>query len=154
MTFINKETGLELAISKSLLDEIGKYVLGHYPNEFGGFLLGKYSEDYKRVFIEGIILPEKYKGTPTGFYRSPLGIENEFRKAYSKNKLHYVGEWHSHPNGSSEYSEDDLNAMKDIVKEETVLVKNPILLILSVIEKKINDIQFYIYMKNRLKKYE
>lgn len=154
MTFINKETGLELEISKSLLDEIGKYVLGHYPDEFGGFLLGKYSEDYKRVFVEDIIFPEKYKGTPTRFYRSPLGIENEFRKAYSIKGLHYVGEWHSHPDGSTLYSKDDLNAMKEIVSEETISIENPVLLILAVTKKKINEYQFYFYKENKLIKYE
>lgn len=154
MTFINKETGLELEISKSLLDEIGKFVLGQYPDEFGGFLLGKYSEDYKRVFVKDIILPEKYKGTPTSFYRSSLGIESEFRKAYSKKGLHYVGEWHSHPDGSTLYSKDDLNAMKEIVSEETILIENPVLLILAVTKKKINEYQFYFYKENKLIKYE
>lgn len=154
MTFINKETGLELEISKSLLDEIRKYVLGHYPDEFGGFLLGKYSEDNKRVFIEDIILPEKYKGTPTKFYRLSLGVEDEFRKAYNNRGLHYVGEWHSHPDGSTFYSKDDFNAMKEIVSEETILIENPVLLILAITEKMVNEYQFYLFKENKLIKYE
>ena len=47
-----------------------------------------------------------------------------------KDGLRYVGEWHSHPNGSTQYSDIDLAAMVDIEKE--VAIENPLLLIVGV----------------------
>lgn len=154
MKFINKETGVKLEISESLFDSLCKYALEYYPSEFGGFLLGKYSTDYKKVYIEDVILPKKFKGTPTKFCRSVIGIEDVFKQAYYEKGLFYIGEWHSHPDGNSMFSNDDFRAMKQIVEEKTVLIKNPVLLILSVTNEKLDGYQFYFYKEEELKKYE
>jgi len=59
----NKHRKVELVIDQELLDNIGKSGIVHFPNEFGGFLIGKYSDDYNTLFITDYILPKSYKGS-------------------------------------------------------------------------------------------
>ena len=66
--------------------------------------------------------------------------------------LRYVGEWHSHPNGSTQYSSTDLKAMVDIEKE--VSITNPILLIVGVRNNGLSAHTFYCYRNNNLFKYK
>lgn len=154
MILLNKFNDLRIVIKKSLITKIGRIAVQHFPNEFGGFLIGRYSLDFKTVEIEDYILPIKYKGTPTTFQRSTDGIEDLFIKEYNTYNRYYIGEWHSHPNGSTIYSQTDLNAMIETVNCTTVSIKNPILLILNINNKNLNDFTFYCYSNKTLLKYE
>jgi proteasome lid subunit RPN8/RPN11 len=154
LIFTNKEYGLELSITENLIDEIRNISMNQYPNEFGGFLIGEYSNDFKKAVIEKIILPKKYKGSPTEFYRSTAKIETVFTDIFQNESLYFLGEWHSHPNGTSMFSRTDLKAMAETAVCDTVKIKNPILLILSFNERKVNDYTFYVYENNDLKRYE
>ncbi len=69
-------------------------------------------------------------------------------------KHYYIGEWHSHPNGSSMYSQTDLKAMIKIANCETVMIENPILLILSVTKNQLQDFSIYLYDNKELYLYE
>lgn len=133
---------------------MGAIALKHFPNEFGGFLVGKYSSDFKSVEITDVILPKKYKSTPTLFLRSTDGLEGIFEKLFIEKHQYYIGEWHTHPNGSSNYSGTDLNAMIETVNCETVQIKNPLLLILSITKSDIKDFTFYYYDNEKLISYE
>jgi len=66
--------------------------------------------------------------------------------------LRYVGEWHSHPNCSTQYSSTDLSAMVDIEKE--VSIENPLLLIVSVKRDELSGHTFYCYKDNKLLEYK
>lgn len=154
MKLIKKHKNLELIIEEKLLNEMGNIGIKHCPNEFGGFLVGKYSHDFKSLHIESFILPLKYKGFPYLFERSIDGIINQFKQIFSQNKQYYIGEWHTHPNSSTQFSQTDLNAMIKTAECETVKIKNPILLILSVDNCKLNDYTFYFYNNKKLLSYE
>ncbi len=73
---------------------------------------------------------------------------------FDSEKRYYIGEWHSHPNGSTHFSHTDLNAMRQIESCETVTINNPVLLILSIGENGVNDYAFYLYSNGDLFKYE
>jgi proteasome lid subunit RPN8/RPN11 len=150
----NKHNNLEIVLEKSLLKEIETIAVQHYPNEFGGFLLGKYSEDFKSVVIESIILPYKYKSSPILFQRSIKDLEKLFIKEYQEKSRYYIGEWHSHPNGSTMYSGTDLNAMIETAESDKVQIKNPLLLIISISKKKMQNFTFYYYSEKKLFAYE
>jgi len=150
----NKHNNLEIVFEDSLLKEIETIATEHYPNEFGGFLLGKYSEDFKSVVIESIILPNKYKASPTLFQRSTKDLEKLFKKEYHDNNRYYIGEWHSHPNGSTMYSTIDLSTMVEAVDSDEVQIKNPLLLIVSIFNKKMQAFTFYYYSEKKLLPYE
>lgn len=154
MKLINEFNNLELIFDDELLDKLGVLGKKHYPNEYGGFLTGYYSENFDKLFLDDFVLPHKYKGIPCLFERSIDGMKDYFINLFDKKKQYYVGEWHTHPNGSSMYSQTDLDAMKQIEACETVNIKNPILLILSINTECINDFSFYLYNKGELIKYE
>ena len=69
-------------------------------------------------------------------------------------KHYYVGEWHTHPNGSTKYSSTDLNAMIKIAKDDNVVIENPILLILSINKDKSYKFSFYLYASEKLIEYD
>lgn len=154
MKLVKKHNNLELVIDEELLNEIANIGIHHYPNEFGGFLIGKYSIDFKILYIEDYILPKKYKGFPFIFERSIDGIIDIFKKLFKQKNQYYIGEWHTHPDGSTMYSQTDLKAMVQTVECETVQIKNPILLILSVSKQKLNNFTFYFFENNKLISYE
>lgn len=143
-----------LIIEDDLLNRLGKLGVTHFPNEFGGFLIGYYADNFKTVFVTDCILPKKYKGSSFGFERSVDGLERSFNKLFSQKKQYYVGEWHTHPNGSTMFSQTDLYAMINAVECETVQITNPILLILSVGRRKITGYRFYYYQDKKLIPYE
>lgn len=154
MKFVNNYHNVELRISQELLTKIGNYGIKHYPNEFGGFLIGYYSDDFKKLFVTDCLLPLRYKGFRFAFERSIDGITKIFSHLFNTKKKYYVGEWHTHPNGTVYFSQTDLQAMKQIKECETVNITNPILLILSVDENGMRDYAFYFYCKVGLIKYE
>ncbi|GAA0740299.1 Mov34/MPN/PAD-1 family protein [Gaetbulibacter jejuensis] len=154
MKLYNKHRKVELIIDQELLEKIGNTGIVHFPNEFGGFLIGKYSDDYRTLFITDYILPKSYKGSRYLFERSSKGMKSFFSKLFKKKKEYYVGEWHTHPNGSTGFSETDLNAMINIEASPSVNIKNPVLLILGISEKQLNQATFYIYDNKKLIPYE
>jgi [CysO sulfur-carrier protein]-S-L-cysteine hydrolase len=145
---------LELIIENELIHEFAEIGMKHYPNEFGGFLIGNYSSDFKKLYISDYILPRKYKGSPFSFLRHIDGLLSVFNKIFKEKNLYYIGEWHTHPNGSTMYSQTDLNAMIETVKCDTVKIKNPVLLIMSIGKKDINGYAFYYLNDEKLIPYE
>jgi len=154
MNLINQYKNVKLTIENSLLEKLEKLGINSYPNECGGFLVGYYSQDYKMLYITDFILPKKQNGSALLFERSIDGVKDIFYNLFSSKKHFYIGEWHTHPNGSSMYSHTDLNAMIKIANYSTVNITNPILLILSIDKSKMKDFSIYIYDKKGLYKYE
>ena len=142
---------LYIEIKASVFNQIKLQAEGEYPNENGGMLAGRYSADRHTVYIEKVVVPvEKLTGRTT-FMRKTNGLEKVWEQL-SQEGLRYVGEWHSHPNGSTQYSGSDLAAMIDIEKE--VAIENPILMIVGVRGCRLSALTFYCYKNNRLLEYK
>lgn len=154
MKLFNKHKNVNLILEDSLLERLGKLGINSYPNECGGFLVGYYAEDFSALHITDYILPQKYSSSTTLFERSIDGIKDIFHQLFQSKRHYYIGEWHTHPNGSSMYSQTDLNAMVQIAKCETVNITNPILLILAIKSNKVSDFSIYIYDNKGLYTYE
>lgn len=153
MKLINKSKKVKLIVEDSLIEEIATIGMNHFPNEFGGFLIGRYSQDFKTLYISGFILPSKYKGFPYLFERSVDGLKETLEILFEEHKEYYIGEWHTHPNGSTHYSLTDLKAMIDIANCDTVYIENPVLLILSISKENLKDFTFYLYDNKKLDAY-
>ena len=154
MIYKNESTGLTLEISDLLLKEIIDVGIQHCPNEFGGFLIGFYSEDSKQLNITDIILPKKYKATPYLFERDTIGVNERLRRFFKgEPKKYYVGEWHTHPQNPPIPSSFDYNAMVAISNHKNVAIKNPLLLIVGY-QNKLVELGFYVMFKNKLCRYE
>lgn len=151
MKYKDEENGLYVVIDAQVMRQIEGLAIGECPNENGGMLVGRYSDDRKTVTIERMIAPTGKISTRTSFERNVNGMK-EMWKELKKDGLRYVGEWHSHPNGSSDYSHTDFKAMKDIEKEVTI--ENPLLLIIGVRKGSIDNHSVYYYKEGRLIKYK
>lgn len=133
MKFINKNIGLELEISSDLLELLYREGLKYYPNEFGGILVGRYSEDSKTCIVETTILPTAFKSSVNGFERGNKGLKEQLVDYYNETpSLVYVGEWHTHPNASPTPSTKDKKAMQEIESCEVVKISSPVLIILGI----------------------
>ena len=153
MKLTNTYKNVSLMIKESLVGKLTQIAL-QYPNESGGFLVGYYSEDFMTLHITYFVLPQQQKSSSFLFQRSIVGIKEVFNRLFAIKKYYYTGEWHTHPDGSSMYSQTDLKAMIEIATCETVNITNPILLILSVSKNKLQDFSFYIYDNKGLYRYE
>ena len=150
MKYYQEEYDLYIEIKASVFAQIQKQAEGEYPNENGGMLAGRYSSDKHTVYVEEVIVPVEKKTSRTSFERNATGLETVWGELVEKG-LRYIGEWHSHPNGTTQYSAIDMSAMRDIEKE--VSIENPILLIVSVKNEGIVAQTFYCYKNNKLLEY-
>jgi [CysO sulfur-carrier protein]-S-L-cysteine hydrolase len=154
MKLTNKHKKVELLIENELVEKFKNLGIANFPKECGGFLIGYYSDDYLTLNITGSILPKKQVKSFFLFERSIKGLQEVFYKLFETTKHYYVGEWHTHPNGSSHYSQTDLNAMIKIANCSTVNIENPVLLILSIKENKMQGFSVFLYDKKGLYQYE
>ena len=151
---INKEIKLSISIDETLLIELTEIGKKHYPNEFGGFLMGYYSDDLKQLNITDTILPTKFKASKYQFERDITGIIETLKNHYEQApKTYYVGEWHTHPNNLPIPSTTDINAINEILKHKDKSIQNPILLIIGYTKQSV-EYGFYVPFKNKLYKYE
>jgi integrative and conjugative element protein (TIGR02256 family) len=145
---------LTLEIDDKLLASIIAVGKEHYPNEFGGFLIGNYSENQSHLNITDTILPNKYNGTPNLFERDTIGIDKQLKLFYDEDpKKYYLGEWHTHPNNAPKPSSTDIKAINSIANHPEVSIKNPIMLIIGYNKTEV-ELGFYVQFKNKLYKYE
>lgn len=154
MNFIEKDTGLSLFVKQELLDRLYQFGMEHYPKEYGGLLIGRYSEDKSMALIENTVLPKRYTSSKLYFERETDGLKEILHDFYNqKPSLIYLGEWHTHPDGRVDPSPTDCFAMKKIVADSNVVIKNPLLLILGV-NKESFQYSFYVQTDQSLKQYQ
>ena len=78
------EIGLSISIDESLINELIDIGKKYYPKEFGGFLIGNYTDDFKQLNITDTILPRKYKATKYLFQRDAVGIDGLLKSFYKE----------------------------------------------------------------------
>ena len=142
---IKKYKNLQLCIECPLIKLMTKTAIHHYPNEYGGFLLGYYSDDFTKLYVKDFLLVDKYASSPVEFRRELNVKTHDFEKIFQET---------GHPNASAWYSLTDLQAMNNIASCNTVQLNNPVLLILSISNNKLLDFNFFIFDKGRLIVYE
>ena len=154
MKLTNIDIGLSIIIDDKVVTQLIKAGRKHYPREFGGLLVGSYSEDRKTVAIVHTILPKKYASSKYSFERGVEGLREKLENYYSQiPPVYYVGEWHTHPDNPAVPSYTDCNALQKIVNDENVSITNPILLIIS-IKPECEELCFYVVFKKKIYKYE
>lgn len=73
------------------------------PKETGGVLIGAYDMHRKSIYIVyAVPSPADSEECPTAYVRGTGGLKRSVEKmsTATADMLHYVGEWHSHPDGS------------------------------------------------------
>lgn len=150
LTYEDIQNDLIVTINDNVLNELKRVSLESYPNETGGFLVGKYLSN-TQALVECLVHPTGKKCGPCSFERSTKGMKDIWDNLYDSGLI-YLGEWHTHPNGSCNYSNTDLEAMRSIVSSEYVHIAHPLLLIASPNKYKIQNINVYYCDSNQLVK--
>lgn len=154
MKYYCNDIGLNIEIQDKLLNQLYAEGLNHYPNEFGGLLIGKYSDDFKTCVIETAVLPVKYKSLRYSFKRGKEGLKGKLKEFYySEPRLIYVGEWHTHPDSFAIPSSKDKSAMKEIEDHSDVNITSPLLLIIGLNTENYH-VGFYVQHNKVMYKYE
>jgi hypothetical protein len=86
----------------SLLQRLALLRMAKLPNETGGVLVGAFDLHRRIVYvIDTVPSPPDSCEWPMLYIRGCAGLEAEIRQieAMTAGQLHYVGEWHSHPEG-------------------------------------------------------
>lgn len=144
---------LSLKISQDILDEMYSKALASFPNETGGMFAGYISEDGHEAIVERLVVPSKTESTYATFVRKTDGMEQMWREL-SEQGLTYLGEWHTHPKGTTQYSNTDYQAMVGIANDKNVALATPLLFIISLNESSITDSKAYLYDSGILLKFE
>jgi integrative and conjugative element protein (TIGR02256 family) len=149
-----EKIGLSLEIDDKLLNTFVEKGKSHYPNEFGGFLVGYYTYDNQHLQITDTIVPKSFKASKTSFGRNTKGIEKKLNDYYKETpKKFYVGEWHTHPDNSPIPSITDISAINAIINNQNACIANPVLLLIGYSKTQV-DFGFYVWFENKLYKYE
>ena len=149
-----EKIGLSIEIDDELLNSLVEKGESHYPNEFGGFLVGYYSDENRHLHITDSILPISFKASKYSYERTTKGIEKKLETYYKEVcKKFYVGEWHTHPNNSPIPSLTDISAINTIINNQNANLANPVLLIIGYSKTRI-DFGFYVWFENKLYRYE
>jgi proteasome lid subunit RPN8/RPN11 len=153
--YIQPELNLRLTIESNCLEEIEEYSRLHFPNEFGGILIGSYLNEYRDLVISGIICPDKFSNSPSRFEPDHKDLNRKLKALDSdfEGKIEYVGDWHSHPNSTNHFSPPDFKSIKDIAMSKKVNTHNPVLLIAAYGEKYFEP-GLYVYHQDTLHKFK
>lgn len=153
MIYYIENKNISLRISQALLDEMQSMAITAFPNETGGMLAGCISVDKQEATIERLVMPTKTESTYVSFLRETGGMQLTWEEL-TKQGCIYLGEWHTHPNGSTQYSHTDFMAMESIVNDDNVSLITPLLFILSVNSNGVSDTAAYIYNNHSLIKFK
>ena len=149
-----KEKNLTIQIENKIIEEMLLSARKYYPNEFGGLLIGSYTNENKDLIITDILAPKSFKSSPVYFERETKDLQEELKDFYHSNpSKYYVGEWHSHPNGGTKPSGKDIKGMKQISDSEGVSINKPVLCIIGYTKKDF-QIQFHLITNNKIYTYE
>ncbi|NQY08208.1 MAG: Mov34/MPN/PAD-1 family protein, partial [Flavobacteriales bacterium] len=135
--------------------EIQKMGIHYYPKEFGGIFLGQSSKKGQRIVISEMVVPVEFDSKTDRFTRYPSSLNKKIAEVYksSEGRINYVGEWHTHPNGKTDYSKKDLKTMNEISLDSDVKTKKPLLLIVGV-TKRIYQSSMYVFHDEELHKFK
>lgn len=97
-------------LDKGLENKIRDIRTKAFPNETGGILLGYYDFNVSAIVIVDILpAPKDSIASPVSFERGVDGTKEQIQKItkLTGDMVGYIGEWHSHPPGSSANPSND-----------------------------------------------
>lgn len=122
-TWVSRCGTYTVLIEDRFVDEALTLAKDHYPREVGTSLVGTYSDDgWDATVLHAAPLTTDSKAGRSWFQRGVRGLKTYFSAVFAKSSgvTHYVGEWHSHPDGAPIPSPtDDANMMEIVNDPET-----------------------------------
>lgn len=106
-------------IPQDLLQQIRIQTKSSGKNETGGYLLGVVSEKRKTIFILQNYVPKDSSKKPMSLRLGTSGWNDFLKDCQRKTggQLQYLGDWHSHPNGTTQRSSTDKDTFNNIKTE-------------------------------------
>jgi len=136
-----KDFGVKLEIEETIIEKMILESRAHYPKEFGGILLGRYSDDFNTAIVTDIMLPIEYDNSRNHFRRGSAGVKERLDFEFNKSpSIIYLGEWHTHPDSTPNPSQIDIKTLRALSEANTVLIENPIMLIIGLTMTQSNHI--------------
>ncbi|HYN44417.1 MAG TPA: Mov34/MPN/PAD-1 family protein [Candidatus Limnocylindrales bacterium] len=116
-------------LANTCLKKMLMLALDHNPCEVGTSLIGYYALHGFDAYITDIApLPSDSKGSRFTFFRGINGLKKFFEKL---NGVHYLGEWHSHPCGRPNPSDQDIRSQFAIANDKLANCSEGILVIIG-----------------------
>lgn len=153
MKYVIASRNLSLKISQDILDEMYSKAFASFPNEIGGMFAGHISSDSHEAVVECLVIPSKTECSHVSFLRETEDMEQTWEEL-AEEGLTYLGEWHTHPNGTAQYSYTDYQAMSCIANDKNVALATPLLFIISLNDCCITDSRAYLYDNGILLNFE
>jgi hypothetical protein len=127
--------GWTVHIAEDLIARLYALREAHLPAETGGVLLGDFDTTRRRVYLAMTLgSPPDSTEEVTGYVRGAFGVAEAVQgvQARTLDMLRYVGEWHSHPKGSSALpSGEDLSLYGHLSDEMAVEGYPPVMMIVA-----------------------
>ncbi len=121
-------------ISTNVIQKIYDEVIDKVPYETGGCLIGYWGESFKEVVIEDYIGPgPNAKHYKNGFKPDSKWQEDRIANIYKESARlwTYLGDWHSHPDGSLKLSPKDKLTLSKIASCPDARAPYPIMTLIS-----------------------
>lgn len=118
-------------ICESEFSEMKNEASQKYPLETGGVLVGYVANDCTPVVMAAIGPGENAKHARTRFHPDHDWQCEQLDKFYvqSQGLLVYLGDWHTHPNGSPQMSWLDCRTLRSIARHSSAQCDAPLMLI-------------------------
>lgn len=121
-----------LILGKEPRMTMNHYCEASFPKETGGVLVGFYTEDHRYAVVKAVSGPSKdAKATETSLIQGTDGIQEWLDAVSQSSGWYYLGEWHSHPNGTPIPSRIDVRQMQEIANFKPTNCPEPVLIIVS-----------------------
>lgn len=120
-----------VTIPRHALAEITEHGWSRFPFETGGILLG--TAQGHDIHIRHVIGPgpnathERYKFTPDAEWQAAQVAE----LWSTDTTITYLGDWHTHPEGTTRFSHLDEQTARDIAAYDDARQPNPVMLVLA-----------------------
>ncbi len=148
------ELNFSLTVFRTVEEKMAEHAKTYYPMEFGGIIVGGYSQNGKHIYITDILTPNKYINSPAHFFGDTAEINHQLEEIHieSQGSIIYLGDWHSHTNMSNKYSSVDFHSIQEQAHSDKVSINNPLMAIISIGRQRY-EIGYYIYYEGRLYKF-
>jgi len=131
MRYVSNDNMFIVDIPQICVDQMVSLIKISDTNETGGIVIGNYSKDLQTAYLTHMSeAPADSKSGPMWFVRGTKGLCKLLLKFKAKEK-YYIGEWHYHPNGSSNPSPTDKKQIKEIAESKSYSCPEPILIIIG-----------------------
>lgn len=123
-----------VCVPAEVLEAMRKMATEAAPRETGGTLVGYYSTDFRIAFVvKGLEAKTGARRRRTRFYRPPDDVDDQLTKIYreSEGRVHYLGEWHTHPRAAACPSPTDIETLRGLARSRSVATDTPFMVIMG-----------------------